>query len=121
MMHEVRYSIHLVWQVSSALYRLRQRNNYPGSMPHAWRRPVTNCVDPSAVSTYDRCTSQPQESGFIVNEIIESSKIKARTMVDAAVQVHGQSTVTCVGILSKSSVGVIQTGFKMMFWKNSKA
>lgn len=55
-------------------------------MPHAWRRPVTNCVDPSAVSTYDRCTSQPQESGFIVNEIIESSKIKARTMVDAAVQ-----------------------------------
>ncbi|XP_055813381.1 protein ALWAYS EARLY 3-like isoform X2 [Solanum dulcamara] len=73
-------------QVSSALYRLRQRNNYPGSMPLAWPRPVTNYVDPSVLSTFDHCTSQQQESGFLVNEIIESSKIKARTMVDAAVQ-----------------------------------
>ncbi|CAN4095685.1 unnamed protein product [Withania somnifera] len=73
-------------QVSSALYRLRQRNNYPGSMPLVWPRPVTNFVDPSLLSTFDRGTSQPHDSGFLVNEIIESSKIKARTMVDAAVQ-----------------------------------
>ncbi|KAK4354886.1 hypothetical protein RND71_027080 [Anisodus tanguticus] len=71
-------------QVSSALYRLRQRNTYQGSIPLAWPRPVTNFVDPSVLSTFDRGTSQPQES--VVNEIIESSKIKARTMVNAAVQ-----------------------------------
>ncbi|XP_015165279.1 protein ALWAYS EARLY 3-like [Solanum tuberosum] len=73
-------------QVSSALYRLRQRNNHPGNMLLALPRPVTNFIDPSVLSTFDRCTSQPDESGFLVNEIIESSKIKARTMVDAAVQ-----------------------------------
>lgn len=75
-------------------------------------RPVTNFIDPSVLSTFDCCTSQPDESGFLVNEIIESSKIKARTMVDAAVQVHNQSTVTCVGNLSKSSDGVTQISFK---------
>ncbi|XP_060197837.1 protein ALWAYS EARLY 3-like [Lycium barbarum] len=73
-------------QVSSALYRLRQRNTYQGSIPLPWPRPVPNFADPSMLSTFDRCTSQPQESGFLVNEIIESSKIKARTMVDAALQ-----------------------------------
>ncbi|XP_059280629.1 protein ALWAYS EARLY 3 [Lycium ferocissimum] len=73
-------------QVSSALYRLRQRNTYHGSNPLPWPRPVPNFADPSMLSTFDRCTSQPQESGFLVNEIIESSKIKARTMVDAALQ-----------------------------------
>ncbi|KAM3357901.1 protein ALWAYS EARLY 3 isoform X1 [Capsicum galapagoense] len=73
-------------QVSSALYRLRQRNTYHGSIPLAWQRPVPNFADPSILSTFDRCMSQPQESGFLVNEIIESSKIKSWTMVDAAVQ-----------------------------------
>ncbi|OIS96765.1 PREDICTED: protein ALWAYS EARLY 3 [Nicotiana attenuata] len=73
-------------EVSSALYRLRQRNTYQGSIPLAFPRPVPNFAVPSTLSTFDRCTSQPQESGFLVNEIIESSKIKARTMVDAAVQ-----------------------------------
>ncbi|XP_060173823.1 protein ALWAYS EARLY 3-like isoform X1 [Lycium barbarum] len=71
-------------QVSSALHRLRQRNTYQGGIPLAWPRPVTNIVDPSVLCTFDRGTSQPQES--VVNEIIESSKIKSRTMVDAAVQ-----------------------------------
>ncbi|KAH0728186.1 hypothetical protein KY284_004051 [Solanum tuberosum] len=73
-------------QVSSALFRLRQRNTYHGSIPLAWPRPVPNFADPSIASTFDRCTNQPQESGFLVNEIIENSKIKSRTMVDAAVQ-----------------------------------
>lgn len=80
----------MLWQVSSALYRLRQRNTYHGSIPLAWQRPVPNFADPSILSTFDRCTSQPQESGFLVNEIIESSKIKSWTMVDAAVQVDIQ-------------------------------
>lgn len=83
--HKVCNDGHLLWQVSSALFRLRQRNTYHGSIPLAWPRRVPNFADPS--STFDRCTSQPQESGFLVNEIIESSKIKSRTMVDAAVQV----------------------------------
>ncbi|KAK4379985.1 hypothetical protein RND71_001847 [Anisodus tanguticus] len=73
-------------QVSSALYRLRQRNTYHGSIPLAWPRPVPNFADPSTLSTFDRCTTQLQESEFVVNEIIESSKIKARTMVDAAMR-----------------------------------
>ncbi|XP_055818262.1 protein ALWAYS EARLY 3-like [Solanum dulcamara] len=73
-------------KVSSALFRLRQRNTYHGNIPLAWPRPVPNFADPSIASTFDRCASQPQESGFLVNEILESSKIKSRTMVDAAVQ-----------------------------------
>ncbi|CAN4091711.1 unnamed protein product [Withania somnifera] len=69
--------------VSSALYRLRQRNTYHhGSIPLGW--PVPH--DPSILNTFEHCTSRPQESGFLVNEIIESSKIKSRSMVDAAVQ-----------------------------------
>ncbi|KAM3337589.1 protein ALWAYS EARLY 3 isoform X1 [Capsicum galapagoense] len=73
-------------QVAAALIRLRQRNNHPGSLPFEWPGPVTNFVDPSVLGTFDHCTSQSQESEFFVNEIIESSKTKARTMVDAAVQ-----------------------------------
>nr|GMD85305.1 protein ALWAYS EARLY 3-like [Ipomoea batatas] len=74
-------------QVSSALYCLRQRNTYQGSISLNWPRPVANFGDSGGiVSTFDCYTNQTQEPGSHINEIIESSKIKARTMVDAAVQ-----------------------------------
>lgn len=118
-MLKARYSICFLWQVAAALICLRQRNNHPGSLPFEWPGPVTNFVDPGVLGTFDHCTSQSQESEFFVNEIIESSKTKARTMVDAAVQVHSQSAVIYVGIFSKSSSTVTQIGFKMMMLKRA--
>ncbi|KAL2506685.1 Protein ALWAYS EARLY 3 [Abeliophyllum distichum] len=74
-------------QVSSALYCLRQRNTYQGNSSLIWPRPVNNFSDLGGIlSSYDRSVSQPHELGIHVNEIIDSSKTKARTMVDAAMQ-----------------------------------
>ncbi|KAL3519017.1 hypothetical protein ACH5RR_021606 [Cinchona calisaya] len=74
-------------QVSSALLCLQQRNTYPGNISLAWPRPVTNLGDPgSLLSSLDHSTSQSHESGSHINEIIESSRKKARTMVDVALQ-----------------------------------
>ncbi|KAL3812853.1 hypothetical protein ACJIZ3_014121 [Penstemon smallii] len=68
-------------QVSSALHCLRERNTYQGNNPLAFARPVTNLADHG-----DRSACQTQESGLNVNEITDSSRSKAQTMVDAAVQ-----------------------------------
>lgn len=91
----VEFFIFIFWQVSSALYCLRQRNTYQGSISLNWPRPVANFGDSGGiVSTFDCYTNQTQEPGSHINEIIESSKIKARTMVDAAVQVHRNLAIT---------------------------
>lgn len=74
-------------QVSSALYCLRQRNTYQGSMPLLWSRPGASFADPGGEFSFDRFT-QTAEAGLHVNEIIDSSRTKARAMVDAAMQVH---------------------------------
>ncbi|VFQ65337.1 unnamed protein product [Cuscuta campestris] len=76
-------------QVSSSLCCLRQRNTHQGNVSLSLQsRPVANVGDAGGdlLSTFGYCTSQIQEPRFHINEIIESSKIKARTMVDAAVQ-----------------------------------
>ncbi|XP_044498764.1 protein ALWAYS EARLY 3-like [Mangifera indica] len=74
-------------QVSSALLCLRQRNTYQGNMPVIWSKPMASLGDPSAhSSSYDYSAYQTQESGSHVAEIVESSRIKAQKMVDAAVQ-----------------------------------
>lgn len=74
-------------QVSSALHCLRERNTYQGKYSVPWPRPVTNLADPgSTLTSYDRSASQAQEVGAHVNEIMDSSRTKARTMVDAAMQ-----------------------------------
>ncbi|KAL1539095.1 protein ALWAYS EARLY 3-like [Salvia divinorum] len=70
-------------QVSSALYSLRQRNTYQGSMPLLWSRPCTNSADPGGEFSVDHSACQ---SGPHVNDIINSSRTKARAMVDAAMQ-----------------------------------
>ncbi|PIN18023.1 Retinoblastoma pathway protein LIN-9/chromatin-associated protein Aly [Handroanthus impetiginosus] len=74
-------------QVSSALHSLRERNTYQGKCPPAWPRPVTNVADPGGtLSSFDRSACQTHEVGSHVNEIMDSSRSKARTMVDAAMQ-----------------------------------
>ncbi|XP_019179816.1 PREDICTED: protein ALWAYS EARLY 3-like isoform X2 [Ipomoea nil] len=71
-------------QVSSALFHLRQRNTYQDNLSP---RPVANFCDPGdMLNTYDHYTGQAQEPGSHVNETIESSKIKARIMVDSVLQ-----------------------------------
>ncbi|CAI9762702.1 unnamed protein product [Fraxinus pennsylvanica] len=68
-------------QVSSALYCLRQRNTYQGNSSLVWPRPVNNFSDLGGIMS-----SQLHELRIQVNEIIDSSRTKARTMVDAAMQ-----------------------------------
>ncbi|XP_073277623.1 protein ALWAYS EARLY 3-like [Primulina huaijiensis] len=68
-------------QVSSALHRLRLRNTYQGSSPIKFTKPVP-CLDDSV----DRSACQHHGAGSQVNEIIDSSKTKARILVDAAMQ-----------------------------------
>ncbi|KAL1543106.1 protein ALWAYS EARLY 3-like isoform X2 [Salvia divinorum] len=74
-------------QVSSALHCLRERNTYQGKFPLTWPRPLLGFADPgSAFNSFDRSACQTQEVGSHVNEIMDSSRTKARTMVDAALQ-----------------------------------
>jgi len=72
--------------VSSALLHLRQRNTYPADTLPPWLKPpansnvhggLTSCLDNSSIS---------QESGSNVVEIVKGSRLKAHTMVDAAIQ-----------------------------------
>ncbi|XP_073053694.1 protein ALWAYS EARLY 3-like isoform X1 [Primulina eburnea] len=67
-------------QVSSALHRLRLRNTYQGSSPLKFK-PV-----PSLGDSVDRSACLHLGAGSHVNEIIDSSKTKARILVDAAMQ-----------------------------------
>ncbi|XP_077218287.1 protein ALWAYS EARLY 3-like isoform X2 [Tasmannia lanceolata] len=75
-------------QVGSALLALRQRNTYQGnSMPSSVSRPMGNSggtVGP--LSSFDRSAFLTQDSGSQVVEILDSSRRRARTMVDAAMQ-----------------------------------
>ncbi|KAG8369996.1 hypothetical protein BUALT_Bualt14G0071700 [Buddleja alternifolia] len=74
-------------QVSSALHCLRGRNRYQGKNSLTWPSPVNNHADSGgALSSFDRSACQTDESGSHVNEIMDSSRTKARTMVDAAMQ-----------------------------------
>uniref|UniRef100_A0A2N9IY91 HTH myb-type domain-containing protein n=1 Tax=Fagus sylvatica TaxID=28930 RepID=A0A2N9IY91_FAGSY len=73
--------------VASALLCLRQRNTYQDSSPHMVLKPMTSLGDPGGqLSSFDCCTGHTQESGSHVDEIVESSRTKARTMVDVAMQ-----------------------------------
>lgn len=67
-------------QASSALLHVRQRNTYPESSLPPWPKPPANSrtLDNSYVS---------QESGSAVLEIVGGSRLKAHTMVDAAIKV----------------------------------
>lgn len=74
-------------QVSSALLYLRQRNTYQGSSPSPWVKPVANSGGSvGSLNSFEQTAYIPQESGSRVLEILETSRLKAQTMVDAAVQ-----------------------------------
>ncbi|KAI8002837.1 Protein ALWAYS EARLY 3 [Camellia lanceoleosa] len=74
-------------QVSSAIFCLRQRNTYQGSSPLTWPKITANLGDfGGPLSSFEQPANHPQESGSHVHEIVESSRIKARMMVDAAMQ-----------------------------------
>ncbi|XAR63482.1 hypothetical protein NMG60_11023427 [Bertholletia excelsa] len=74
-------------QVASALCCLRQRNTYQGSGPVACSRISVIPRDSSGpLSLFNHQENNLQESGAHVHEIVESSKTKARTMVNAATQ-----------------------------------
>eukprot|EP00258_Populus_trichocarpa_P047358 XP_024463377.1 protein ALWAYS EARLY 3 isoform X1 [Populus trichocarpa] len=74
-------------QVSSALFFLRQRNTYQGNIPHVLSKSIPNIDDPACHgSSFDSSADDTQESGSHVVEIVESSRTKAQTMVDAAMQ-----------------------------------
>ncbi|XP_025630070.1 protein ALWAYS EARLY 3 isoform X2 [Arachis hypogaea] len=76
-------------QVSSALFRLRQRNTYQGSTTELSLKPIANYDDPGGQASSSNCSAcHNQESiplGHIA-EIVESSRRKARAMVVQATQ-----------------------------------
>ncbi|XP_057485696.1 protein ALWAYS EARLY 3-like isoform X1 [Actinidia eriantha] len=74
-------------QVSSALCCLRQRNTYQGNSLLTWSKAAVNFEEPNGSSSaFDQPANHTEESGTHVHEIVESSRIKAKAMVDAAMQ-----------------------------------
>ncbi|KAF2310984.1 hypothetical protein GH714_018913 [Hevea brasiliensis] len=74
-------------QVSAALFCLRQRNTYQGNNLHVWLKPMIGIGEPAGhCCSFDHSADEIQESGSHVAEIVESSRAKAQTMVDAAMQ-----------------------------------
>ncbi|XP_021862140.2 protein ALWAYS EARLY 3 isoform X1 [Spinacia oleracea] len=74
-------------QVSSALMCLRQRNTYQGNSLVPWQKTKASLDDHgSIVSSLNCLPCDSQGAGSHVCEIVDTSVIKARKMVDAAVQ-----------------------------------
>ncbi|KAI4345449.1 hypothetical protein L6164_012572 [Bauhinia variegata] len=75
-------------QVSSALLCLRQRNKYQGSSSVlSVMKPTANSEDPGGQASSSNCSAcYNQESLSHIAEIVESSRTKARKLVEAAVQ-----------------------------------
>ncbi|XP_074589493.1 protein ALWAYS EARLY 3-like [Curcuma longa] len=106
-------------QVASALLSLRQRNTYHGNSTPSWNRPMENSGSLGLPETYNSSAILNQEFGSHVVEIVESSKRKARTMVDAAVKAmctlkEGEDAFNKIGVAldlansSVSSMGAVQ-------------
>ncbi|XWS14047.1 hypothetical protein CRYUN_Cryun36dG0090200 [Craigia yunnanensis] len=74
-------------QVSSALFCLRQRNTYQGTSSVKMLKPLAKIGDHICqLSSFDHSMHHVHESVSHVAEIVESSRMKARSMVDAAMQ-----------------------------------
>ncbi|KAJ8766738.1 hypothetical protein K2173_007805 [Erythroxylum novogranatense] len=73
-------------QVSSALFCLRQRNTYQG-IPLMSLKPMESVVEQVGhYSSCDHSGGDIKESGCHVVDIVETSRVNARTMVDVAMQ-----------------------------------
>lgn len=82
-------------QVSSALFSLRQRNTYQGTSSVRLLKPLAKIGEHGCqLSSFDHSMHHAQESVSHVAEIVESSRTKARSMVDAAMQVK-ERTLNC--------------------------
>ncbi|XP_038991663.1 protein ALWAYS EARLY 3-like isoform X2 [Hibiscus syriacus] len=74
-------------QVSSALFCLRQRNTYHGTSSGKLLKPSAKIGEQgSGLSSFDHAMQHVQESVSHMAGIVESSRRKARSMVDAAMQ-----------------------------------
>ncbi|XVF38683.1 hypothetical protein REPUB_Repub20aG0123000 [Reevesia pubescens] len=74
-------------QVSSALFCLRQRNTYQGTSSVKLLKPLAKIGEHGCqLSSFDHSMHHVPESVSHVAEIVESSRMKARSMVDAAMQ-----------------------------------
>ncbi|XP_010667784.2 protein ALWAYS EARLY 3 isoform X2 [Beta vulgaris subsp. vulgaris] len=74
-------------QVSSALMCLRQRNTYQGNSLVPWQTSKTSLEDHSSIVSSLNCLPcDSQRTVSHVCEIIDTSRIKARNMVDAALK-----------------------------------
>ncbi|CAA0841712.1 Protein ALWAYS EARLY 3, partial [Striga hermonthica] len=70
-------------QVTLALHCLRERNTYQGKFLLTSTRPVGHLADPGGTLN---SACQSHDVGSQMNEIMDSSRSKARMMVNAAVQ-----------------------------------
>ncbi|KAK9079883.1 hypothetical protein SSX86_001556 [Deinandra increscens subsp. villosa] len=70
--------------VSSALFRLRQRNTYQQNFHLNLPKAVGDLSNHGSIS--EHTSTHTQESQSHVNEIVQISRTKARTMVDIAIQ-----------------------------------
>ncbi|XP_026449427.1 protein ALWAYS EARLY 3-like isoform X4 [Papaver somniferum] len=73
-------------QVSSALIYLRKRNTYQGNSPPWQTSKPGSGVPVGPFNSIDASAFLPQEAASHVVGILESSRVKAQTMVDVAVQ-----------------------------------
>ncbi|TVU38319.1 hypothetical protein EJB05_11682 [Eragrostis curvula] len=73
-------------QVASALLSLRQRNTYHGNPAQAYPNSMENGAFTGAPDPYNRFGYINPESGSQVIEVIETSRRRAKMMVDVAVQ-----------------------------------
>ncbi|KAL8121599.1 hypothetical protein AgCh_018366 [Apium graveolens] len=72
--------------VTSALGCLKQRNTYQGNGLLTWPRSMANSGGSVGVFDSSNCSLQNEEHGSHVNEIVENSRTRARTMVNAAMK-----------------------------------
>lgn len=74
-------------QVASAIHCLRERNTYEGKCQLTVPRPVSSFADTGViVNPLEGSIYQTHEVGSHVNDIMDSSRLRAQTMVDAAMQ-----------------------------------
>nr|XP_043613972.1 protein ALWAYS EARLY 3 isoform X2 [Erigeron canadensis] len=86
-------------QVSSALFRLRQRNTYQNHFHLNWPRAMDDITDHGGIlSTSNHTASHTEESECRVNDIVEISRTKARNMVHMAIQAMSTLKLSTVEI-----------------------
>lgn len=73
--------------MASALLSLRQRNTYHGHPAQSYPKPMENGALTGTPDLYNLFGYINQESGSQVMEVIETSRSRAKLMVDVAIQV----------------------------------